>query len=452
MKFDVLKDFNVFAHNELIMRNADCEGVMAVSRNLVLENYSVGVGFSPFECQKEINSLVVGGKVKIKNSVNYNGNTCLQKNKFSNYYNMSNPSGRVIYRKLVDFESCFSNCVSIQNSLKNQRANTVVESDDFGTLCFKSLYKDEALHFFVNSKVLSNANVVNFDIETDKRSLIFINVIGERVDFSNITMLKNNKKLNCENSKNMVWNFIDTVEIIINNTDFYGTIFSTSADLKCVNSQIFGNVYCYNIYGNSDFYLCKLSKEIVRYLNTVDTRIINFNSILDKETKENIEQKVDLELLENKIESLQKNNKSDDTTHNTEIKTELKSQKKLHNLKAMEDYVTEVKEVKCDDLDYTYFQQAVDIYINNLNKVEHSIGLLLTAEASKYERALELATCVDDHFKINHSLIKTLKNIKTMQILINESLDILDSLKITSKQNKSCKRWIYAKVKLYRWL
>ncbi len=426
MKFDILKDFNVFAHNELIMKNADCEGVMAVHRNLVLDNFSVGVGYSPFECEREINSLVVGGKVKIKNSVNYNGNTCLQKNKFSNYYNMSNPSGRVVYKKLVDFERCFDDCVSIQSFLKNQKANTVVECNDYGKLNLKSKYSDDVLHFFVSSEDLNKADVVNFDIDISSRNLVFINVLGNRVDFSGVTILVNNKKCSCESTRNIFWNFVDKPEIIINNKDFYGTIFSTFGDLKCTNSRIFGNVYCNNIYGNSDIYLCKLSTHIVRYLNKIEDRVDCFNNN-EKHEEKHEEKHVIINVTE-KIEKIEKIEK-------LEVLVEENVKECIKHKNNYEKQALNLKHVKCGSTkntacnEHSNLKKSLDFYSANLNKVQHSIGLLFTAEASKYEKALELATCLDDHLKINKSLIKTLKTIKSMQILVNERLESLEALK-----------------------
>ncbi len=423
MKFDILKDFNVFAHNEIIMKNADCEGVMAAHKNLELENYSVGVGFSPFECKREINSLVAGGKVRIKNSVNYNGNTCLQKNKFSNYYKMSNPSGRVVYRNLVDFEKCFNNCIFIQDFLKNQRANTVVECNELGRLSFKSLYKDEVHHFFVNSDDLNKAKVVNFDI--DLRSLVFINVLGERVDFSGVSLLINNQKLSCKATRNMFWNFVDTSEICMNDIDFYGTIFSTKGDLKCVNSRVFGNVYSYNIYGNSDIYLCSLSNKVVRYLNAIYD-----NWDLNKEEHVEINEEIikDFEIKEEvvQVESLEENKKH--LNINNDTKSEIKN---------IEMQILKIN-APSSIIERTKFEKSVNIYIENLNKIEESIGLLLNAEAIKYEKAIGLAESVDDHYKINKSLLKTLKCIKTMQLLVNERLDSVRRIEMMKKIKKSC--------------
>ncbi len=431
MKFDVLKDFNIFAHNEIVMKNADCEGVMAVSRNLVLENYSVGVGYSPFECEKEINSLVAGGKVKIKNSTNYNGNTCLQKNKFANYCHMNTPNGRVVYRKLVDFESCYNNSVEISKFLSNQKINTIIESstqrNDVDTLHFKNLYNDEVLHFFVKAEDLSRTSTINFDV--DSRSLIFVNVLGNRVDFSNINVLINNKAWDCESARNLFWNFVDTAEIFINNMDFYGTIFSTSATLSCINSRLFANVYCFNIYGNSDIYLCKLSANIVRYLNGVldiNTNIYQFQNIKEHRL-EKIENNATLE-----VEQKADNEYLEITNQNNKQTYDLNELEVLKNkLITEQDFQLNYEKAKT-------VSKVTNIYINNLKQIENSLIMLLIAEGERYEKAIELATCVNEHLQINRSVIRTLKSIKTAQILINERLGLVESLGI-EKQNFSFK-------------
>ncbi len=431
MKFDVLKDFNVFAHNEIVMKNADCEGVMASHRNLVLENYSVGVGYSPFECERDINTLVAGGKVRIKNGVNYSGNTCLQKNKFSNYYKMSNPCGRVIYKQILDFQKCFDNCVSIQHALLNQRVNTVVEGNDTGKLNLKNKYKDEVLFFFINSEVINKARVINLDIETKSKSLVFINVLGSVVDFSNVTLLINNQPCMVENTRNIFWNFVDATEIFINNADFYGTLFSTKGDLKCFNSRIFGNVYCYNVYGNSDIYLCKLSSSAVWYLNNVVG--VEYSELgVGNDAKDVRDDKDDKDTTKVNIAQKESDVGVEKTNANTKNVIDINRE-----LEKLDELASKVNVVAYSNLENNNFQKSVSVYFKNLDKVEHSLGLLLTAEAEKYEKALELAECVDDHIKINSSLFKTFKNIKTMQILVNERFQCLETL---CKLNKSCKR------------
>ncbi len=426
MNFSILKEFNVFAHNEIVMKNADCEGVMAVGRNLVLENYSVGVGYSPFECEREINSLVVGGKVKIKNSVNYNGNTCLQKNKFSNYYQMSNPSGRVVYRKLVDFNMCFEYCKNVQDLLKNQKENTVVEVCDSEKIKLKSMYNDEVMHFFIDSEVLSKTKLINIDVES--RNLVFINVVGKIVDFSGLKVFVNSKERNCESTKNIFWNFINTEEIIINDIDFYGTIFSTTATLNSRNARIFGNVYTYNMYGNSDVYLCKLSSSIIRYLD----RIENFDKTFNEYQLEKIEN-LESELVSS-TKIVAENTKNISITENTQEKNT--SDKVVEFL--IDDYrdekdidllenVTNIEILKENNKNKT-LESSSKLYIQNLGKIEDSLCMLLIAEAEKYERAISLATSVEEHFQINKSVIKTLKLIKTTQTLLSERIKCIENI------------------------
>ncbi len=282
MRFDSIEKYSIFAINNLNMKNADCEGNMAVGKNITLENFSIGIGYAPTSSNQFSNTLVIGGTVNIKNCVNYSGNTVVQKNKYPKNYKMSTPKGSIILKKVFDFLDCHQYLSELSSCLKVKNSNALVEKLGEGRYELMSVFKNEIQIFNLDSlgEYLEELNIY---FMVDNKSPIIVNVNCEKISLENIKVYFNNQLCTDSFCTRILWNFYNAKEITIKDSKFFGTIFAPNSVLNIKNSVVYGSVYGYDIFGDSDVLLCKLDIGLCRYLN--DIQNYSFENINSKNVK-----------------------------------------------------------------------------------------------------------------------------------------------------------------------
>ncbi len=269
MKFDNIEKYSIFAINNLNMKNADCEGNMAVGKNITLENFSIGIGYAPTNTSQNSDALVVGGILNIKNSVNYSGNTIVQKNRTPKNLKMSSPKGTVVLKKVLDFQECYNFLKDISVKLKERSSNALVECIGKNSYELVSVFKNEVQVFNLD---LGEEQVEELHIYlmVDNRSPVIINVSNEKIVLKSIKVYFNNQPCSDGICSRILWNFYNAKEITILNSKFYGTIFAVESAIYLKNSLLVGNVFGSDIYGDSDVVLCRLDIGICRYLSELN--------------------------------------------------------------------------------------------------------------------------------------------------------------------------------------
>ncbi len=266
MKFDSIEKYSIFALNNLNMKNADCEGNMAVGKNITLENFSIGIGYTPTTNSLYSDALVIGGNVNIKNSVNYSGNTIVQRNRAPKNYKMSTPKGSIVLKKVFDFQECGDLLKDISTRLKQRSSNALVENTSENTFELVSIFKNEiqVFNLDLNEEQVEELNIY---LMVDNRSPIIINVNSEKLVLKNIKVYFNNQLCSEGMCSRILWNFHSAKEITILNSKFYGTILGVNSAIYLKNSLIYGSVFGGDIFGDSDVVLCKLDIALCRYLS-----------------------------------------------------------------------------------------------------------------------------------------------------------------------------------------
>ncbi len=491
MRFDSIERYSVFAINNLNMKNADCEGNMAVGKNITLENISIGIGYAPTSSSQNSDSLVIGGTVNIKNCVNYSGNTIVQKNRYPKNYKMTSPKGSVILKKILDFKECYNFLKDLSNRLKQKTSNALVERIGENTFELISIFKNEIQVFNLE---IGNGEFeeLNIYLMVDNRSPIIINVDSEKINLKNVRVYFNNQLCNEGVCSRIIWNFHSAEEIMISNSKFYGTILGVDSAIYLKNSLLYGSVYGGDIFGDSDVILCKLDITLCRYLNDmqnysyVGTNVKLKNKFIDQyyshsntvtsdkksdfksqsiSTKENIKTTQSANITkaityntENQnIENLNKNKVVLNDTYETKIINNLaknKETKKLeetHKKNHVENMGTEVfKESKtkvspencmidkCSNNanenkknEHGFDDEIIINMLKSISQVEEGIAEILKAEAFKIKKSVELAQTVEDYVKLDESLGKTARGLNSLQSLLLSKFE--EVMKICNK-------------------
>ncbi len=418
MGFEKYKAFSVVTTGNVDIKNSDCEGNMAVGKDAILKNFSLGIGFSPTINRGEINSLIIGGKIDIFNSVNYNGNTISQKLKYPKKYKMTNANGSFLYRKIFDFNEVYDDFKKIKNYISLKKDNTVIRNMN-RNMELTSLFKNEPQFFTID---LSNNHeeLKTIDFNVDSKSPIFINVVGENISFSNIEIKINGKVASAKSGSRMFWNFNCNSKIQIEDMNFYGAIFAVDCNVEIHNSKIIGNVYCKNLVCDSEISLCEIDRYLFRYvcdidiyalqdINRVDTKTVDIN----KFEAEKIEVK--------KLEVIKSDaSKVDDEPldESLEHRSDLEDNKQILNKEV-------IKLKKSNDVT---IEAALVQVLQSIALEEEGIANILNAEASKIKKIVEASNINSDYIEIDKSMNETLRNISIIQSLLIYKLEEVEKI------------------------
>ncbi|MCF8259491.1 MAG: choice-of-anchor A family protein [Melioribacteraceae bacterium] len=236
------QDFNLFIFQDLNQPSADTEGRIAVGRDALLAQYSVGDKLSNPDSTVDVliaqrDLIFLSGSVFNGNAV-YGRNTNLPENEVS----VVNGSLRK-ERNVINWGKAKSHLKSLSRSLSKYDVTGDVIKQNSGLILTGS---EPFLNVFsVPAEDLSEA--VSFTMSVPNGSVALINVIGKDVDWSGDLTI-NGTAIN-----NVLFNFPRTKRLKIQSISVNGSILAPFAALEYPTGQINGQVIANSMDGSGQF-------------------------------------------------------------------------------------------------------------------------------------------------------------------------------------------------------
>ena len=236
-------EFNAFILGDF-RSNSDTEGRLAVGGNVNLQGYSVGDRLSDDEKAAHPDTLVVGGNLDFTNGTVY-GNAVVRGNANLNSVDVQ---GELKERQgSIDFDS---EAVSLRNKsleLSLLEANGTLNSQ-YGGLYLSGDGTSDMQVFEIHGEDLLSAHTLELkDIADD--ATVILNVSGDYSGFSNMGM---NTLANF--SDNVLFNFFDAEELLINGVGVEGSILAPFARVSANNGQLEGTMVAASVDGSMEYH------------------------------------------------------------------------------------------------------------------------------------------------------------------------------------------------------
>jgi choice-of-anchor A domain-containing protein/uncharacterized repeat protein (TIGR01451 family)/TQXA domain-containing protein len=268
------KGFNVFVLNDITMPSSDTEGKMAVGRNAYLSNYSLGDQLST--TGEDV--LIVDNNLTYESGRVFNGNV-VYGNSTNLPINLVSIDGDLKNGKPIDFASADTYLKNLSNEIKN-KATTGTTKFEYSQLFLEGT--DPFLNvFLVDAEDLENATSLVVDYPDG--SVVLINIDGQTVDDWSGGIHLNGQTGNVQDGcENLIYNFYNAKNLVINQVGVAGTILAPYADVNMIGGVQSGQMICKNLEGSggAQFNICDFIGNI-----PVDTTLVNvaeiFSSDLD---------------------------------------------------------------------------------------------------------------------------------------------------------------------------
>lgn len=276
MKNNYMEDYNVVVLGNMDMKNCDCEGSLAVGKNLKIENFSVGLGLiriiNEDNKNAELTSLVVGENTTFRNCVNYSGNVVIQNKVRSRVSEkirgLYMADGHIQINENIDFINAKFKLCKLNRYLHNKNSNCIFNSRGIFDYEYNQIFNN-AQHFInINLLGIMDSEVsINFNIR--ENNYIYVTINMEKFHFENLKIYINEKPISERYSSKIIWNFVNIKNLFAMNTKIYGTILAPLSDFEIWNSDVYGNVYINNLKGSGDFFINALEEDTKKFIDGI---------------------------------------------------------------------------------------------------------------------------------------------------------------------------------------
>ncbi|NOX18013.1 MAG: choice-of-anchor A family protein [Chlorobi bacterium] len=258
--FGPAEDYNLFVLKDLNQPSADTEGKVAVGKNAVLSNYSVGDKLP----ENSGDVLIVGRKLTFYSGRVYNGNVVFGSFIDTTHWNLAD--GTIRKDNVIDFDAAKNYLKDLSNQI------SVLEETGTDTLEWSHLKlvgtEPELNVFYVDGDEVSGAT--EFTVDIPEGSVGLINVEGDNIDWSG------DFQVTGASNENLILNFHKTKHIKISNIDIRASILAPWASLDFPSGIVSGQVICKNMTGSGQFNYVKFTGTLSR-----DITITNYASIIE---------------------------------------------------------------------------------------------------------------------------------------------------------------------------
>ncbi len=232
-------DFNVFIFGDFTSSGSDTEGRLAVGRDAVLTNYSVGNALgSPGG-----DSLVVGRNLTFTSGQVNNGNAVYGNSATTTNFGI--PNGSVIQGNPIDFAAAQAQLTGLSGSLAAMGMNGSFV-DYYGTLQFVGT--DPSLNTFTVTAPSVNS-ATGIQINAPANSTVVINIGGDNIyfDYFGISIANTDKQ-------HVLYNFYEATKITIAGISVQGSILAPLATVDFTNGNVEGTLIANNVSGQGEYH------------------------------------------------------------------------------------------------------------------------------------------------------------------------------------------------------
>ncbi|BAZ40831.1 hypothetical protein NIES4101_67920 [Calothrix sp. NIES-4101] len=239
----IAQDYNVFVFGDM-NQSSDSEGRVAVGGNATFSNF--GIADRLGNSNGTDTRLIVGGDLTYNGGQIFGGNAVVGgKVKTSVNFNCS-PNCGVSSGTPLNFDAARQELTHLSGFLGGLSSTGTTE------------YKWSGIHlqgnnsdlniFTIDGSQFSNSSYLNINGVGGNSTVIF-NILGDSVNIGNFGL-----NLNGLNKQNILFNFVDAIQVKTTGFSFQGSVLATKANVQFNNGNIEGNLVAASLSGSGEFH------------------------------------------------------------------------------------------------------------------------------------------------------------------------------------------------------
>ncbi|MFA8342317.1 MAG: choice-of-anchor A family protein [Rhodothermaceae bacterium] len=274
-------DYNLFVLNNIKEARSDTEGKIAVGRDAVFHNYSVGDKLSP----NSGDVLIVNRKLTFNTGRVYNGQAVYGNFIDTTHANLADGGIRK-EKNVIDFSYAKTYLKNLSKQLFAITPNGTVTHDGYGRLDFVGT--NDTLNVFLVDKATSSLNINHYSINIPEGSLAIINYAGKNLTFQSAGYEVNGVSASGETNEThrkvgskILLNFYQAKNLnVLGGIGILGSILAPNASLTYEIGVIYGQVIVENVIKAHQFNWVQFDGEIkIEKTITNVAEILSYNEI-----------------------------------------------------------------------------------------------------------------------------------------------------------------------------
>jgi len=274
-------DYNLFVFNNIKEARSDTEGKVAVGKDAVFYNYSVGDKLPP----NSGDVLIVNRKLTFKTGRVYNGKAVYGNFIDTTHANLADGGIRK-QQNVINFSNAKTYLKNLSKQLFAITPNGTVNYDGYGKLEF--IGTNDTLNVFRVDKATSDKKINHYSIKVPEGSVAIINYAGKNLTFQNagyevngVSAAGATNEAHKKVGSKILLNFYQAKKLnVLGGIGILGSILAPNADLTYEVGVIYGQVIVENVIKCHQFNWVKFNGEIkIKKTITNVAEILSYNQI-----------------------------------------------------------------------------------------------------------------------------------------------------------------------------